>query len=116
MGHDDSEVHLKNRNSVALGGSLRSSVLERDRLSVPEFVTSGGWYSVYTEDTAARNVCYNICCSVCVAVRALQCVRCSVCVAVCVSHCVCCSVFNPRSTAQSVCVAVCVLQCVCCSV
>ena len=120
MGHDDSEVHLKNRNSVALGGSLRSSVLERDRLSVPEFVTSGGWYSVYTEDTAARNVCYNVCCSVC----------CSVCVALCVLHCVCCTVcvalcvlqcFQPTQHCSecvccSVCVAVCVLQCVSCSV
>ena len=44
----------RNRNAVALAGSLRRSVLEKDRLDVPEFVTSGGWFCVYQDQDIAR--------------------------------------------------------------
>jgi len=44
----------RNRNTVALAGSLRRSVLEKHRLDVPEFVTGGGWFCVYEEQDMAR--------------------------------------------------------------
>jgi len=67
-----------------------------------------------------------VCCSVCVAVCALQCVSCSACVVVRVVQCVCCSAARAGSATSQplhvsqcvrcrVCVAVCVLQRMLCS-
>jgi WD40 repeat protein len=39
----------RNKNSLALGGSLQSSVAYNQRLNVPEYITCGGWYTKFKE-------------------------------------------------------------------